>query len=690
MTIEIDAPDGSIAEFPDGTPDAVIKSAMQKAFGAPKPQVGAVEDSLRTIPGHLLQGVAGIPGAIGDIPDFLGGVADTLTGHTVGRVENYLTKGTAEAKPREQMRAEYLASRQMIAEQTGIPTLPEPGEVINTQKIMGALQPVTGDLYQPQTTAGKYTGAIASMAPAALVGGGGVLQRAGQAVIPGVASEAAGQATEGTEFEPWARALAAITAGGGVAMTARSGVPERMATQAMGALDDAALAQAGRLMFEARRMGVDLTWPEAVQQITNSGTRLGDLQRVVENSSGGGPIMREFYADRPQQVAGAAQQQFQQIAPQPMVPERLGPRVQQAAEGVINDTRGQINQQTRPLYRAAEQQQIPANSPILQDPAYQQAVQQIRANPVIGPQVAHLPDNSVGMIDAAQKIMRSRADALEVPGPGLNPYEASLTRESRRQVTNEARNQSPEYDAAVQFQRQARDQYLNPLEQGPTGKLAGTADVGNQTRALFPNKPQAQSEAGVSRAMRGIGRTDPQAAENLVRQHLETNFNEATQRIQSGQNPFGGAKFSAIVAGNRQQRRNLFAAIRSLPNGDVMWRGFNRFLDIMEATGKRPAPNSMTEFNAQYRKELEQGGLTGETATILATPQKAMTFISDRYKQFRLGRGTEQLARLFTQGNLRDFQRLLRVGPNSPQAVGIMVRLIGQANAAANPPAPAN
>jgi hypothetical protein len=33
--IEIEAPDGSVVEFPDGTPDATIESVMQAEFGAP-------------------------------------------------------------------------------------------------------------------------------------------------------------------------------------------------------------------------------------------------------------------------------------------------------------------------------------------------------------------------------------------------------------------------------------------------------------------------------------------------------------------------------------------------------------------------------------------------------------------------------------------------------------------------------
>ncbi len=40
MTIEIQAPDGSVVEFPDGTPDAEMAQAMQKTFGGPSAPAG--------------------------------------------------------------------------------------------------------------------------------------------------------------------------------------------------------------------------------------------------------------------------------------------------------------------------------------------------------------------------------------------------------------------------------------------------------------------------------------------------------------------------------------------------------------------------------------------------------------------------------------------------------------------------
>ncbi len=56
MPIEVELPDGSIAEFPDGTPDAAIKGALSKFSAAPAaPQS---ERSWSSVPGE----------AIGNIP----------------------------------------------------------------------------------------------------------------------------------------------------------------------------------------------------------------------------------------------------------------------------------------------------------------------------------------------------------------------------------------------------------------------------------------------------------------------------------------------------------------------------------------------------------------------------------------------------------------------------------------------
>lgn len=555
-------------------------------------------------------------------------------------------------------------------------------------------QPQSFLMREPQNTPERYADTVGQFVGSSWIGPGSLTMKGVSGVTGGLASEAAGQAFEGTSLEGPARFAGGLTGilGAHAASGARgSHVPRQIVGRAMEGMDEAVLNRADFLRQVAAQQGVDLTWTEAIQQASNSGTRLSDLQRVVDFSEHGGAQMRQFYANRPQQVEAAGREQFDQIAPQPMIPERLGPRVQQAAQTEIGAVNRAINDATRPMYQAAEPQLVPMhngrtgqalpNAAILRNPAYLEAVRYIRNDPVLGPQFSHLRDDSVGMIDGAQKIMRSQAEGLSVPGQGMDPYKGSLISQSRENVTGAARQTSSEYAQAVQEQAYLRDRYLNPLQEGPTGKMAATTDVGAQTRGLFPSAPQAQSEAGVARAVRGIRRTDPDAAEGIVRQHLETVFNEATQKLQSGPNAAGGAKFASVITGNSQQRKNLFAAIRALPNGDVMWRGFNRFLNIMEATGQRPAPNSMTTFNAMYQKELERGGIGGELAAAVSSPQKALSFVRDGYARFRLGKNTAQLARLFTQGNVEEFRTILRSGPATPRALIAMVRLLAQIGA---------
>src|SRR5215204_5747883 len=77
--------------------------------------------------------------------------------------------------------------------------LPDGGAIVSAvESLFG------GKLPTPETTVGKYAGTVLENVP------GAGRQLISQALIPGLASEAAGQATEGTMFEPFARLLASI------------------------------------------------------------------------------------------------------------------------------------------------------------------------------------------------------------------------------------------------------------------------------------------------------------------------------------------------------------------------------------------------------------------------------------------------------------------------------------------------
>lgn len=112
---------------------------------------------------------------------------------------------------------------EFLMRQAGLPTRSEAmtaqgldaGNPLSAQSLQDAMSILSGGAtdYQGQTTAGKYAGTVAEFIPgAAAFGGANPSNLAMYGAIPGVASEAAGQATEGTGFEPYARIAAALAA----------------------------------------------------------------------------------------------------------------------------------------------------------------------------------------------------------------------------------------------------------------------------------------------------------------------------------------------------------------------------------------------------------------------------------------------------------------------------------------------
>jgi hypothetical protein len=99
------------------------------------------------------------------------------------------------------------------AKRMGLLTPNAPGSPLSGGSIQGAMGSLTGGAseYRGKSTPAQYAGTVGEFLPGAAAFGGvnpGNILRYG--VAPGLASEAAGQATEGTSLEPWARAGAAI------------------------------------------------------------------------------------------------------------------------------------------------------------------------------------------------------------------------------------------------------------------------------------------------------------------------------------------------------------------------------------------------------------------------------------------------------------------------------------------------
>lgn len=212
--IEVEAPDGSIIEFPDGTEDGTIDRVMRENF-APGTAPAQGSFSIPSFPGNQTQQPqqGGIGHTLGDMAKAAGaGLARGAAGladlpQTMLNLGASAGSGTAEmlglASPEEAKAAQALVS--------GL----GPARTGQTESAQELLAGATGGAseFRGDTTAGQYAGTIGEFIPSAVMMGGNTPANALRyGAVPGAASEAAGQMTEGTSIEPWARAGAAITA----------------------------------------------------------------------------------------------------------------------------------------------------------------------------------------------------------------------------------------------------------------------------------------------------------------------------------------------------------------------------------------------------------------------------------------------------------------------------------------------
>lgn len=653
--------------------DPIVRAAPSKSGGgmpwdndpivkAAEPKTGVVEDVAKSAGSGLVRGVTGLAGIVGDAAGGLGRFSDWAA-----------SKITGEPMPER---------RNVVAEAIG-------SDSINRAIDRATGAPVTS--YKPQTVAGEYARTIGEFAPGAIAPGGVAAKVVGGVLAPAVASETLGQTARkiSPQLEAPARLVGALSGAGAAAVLSRPQSAGTAAARHMSNVADGDVLAAGRLMEEAASRGVPITWPEAIAQTTGNAASLTSLQRVVEGSERGGEVMRGFMSQRPAQMQAAGRAAMDDLAPVVSQPGTIGPQASRAAQGVIDEGTATINRATRPLYQAAEAQTIAPTdfARISKIPAFKQELAALRADPIMGPQFAQFGDDSVAVIDAIQKRVKDLADAAK--GNQEN-FRASIIGGQRGDIVSAADAAAPTYAAARQQQARFRERYLQPIIDGPIGKIAAN-DTTTETaiQALFPRKPLPGSSGEVGDAMGALARKNPAVAERLVRAHAESVFDDAMRGNIAGPNEFGGAKFSSAIVGNSEQAASLEAAVRALPGGDVRWDGFRKFLDIAEATGQRQRVGSQTAFNKEFMDNLSKGGLVADAIPVIKSGGTALpAMIRERYAQYQLGKNTEQLARLITDPKaLPVFRQLAKEATGSARAQAATLRLLAlaqQGNAASS------
>lgn len=194
------APSAPPAQPSGFNPDAFLNAgnaspAATKPATA-KPDDGSVAgDVLKSTGIGAVEGTLGLAGLPGDIR--------TLASKGTDAVASYFGVSPERTQEFKNTFEQYLRStHNPLSALSSAPT---------SDQITKAVESKTGEFYKPKTTAGQYGRTAGQFLPAVIGGPQSLATKLGTRVLaPAVASETAGQLTQGTALEPYARVAAAV------------------------------------------------------------------------------------------------------------------------------------------------------------------------------------------------------------------------------------------------------------------------------------------------------------------------------------------------------------------------------------------------------------------------------------------------------------------------------------------------
>lgn len=686
--------DGTILNFPDGTsPDVIARvakeqTAAKKAAAAPAEQPSMLTD----IPASFGSGVVRGAAETAMLPI----TATRMTGE-MQDAASYGVVQAMDALANQLFGSERMpedAQQKLKAAMTGNRDMLDKGQ----DAIRGVMD---DNLYAPKTTPGEYAdmvgqftvpGGLPTRAARALPT---AARRAGEyaadltrgAVIPGVVSEAAGQATEGTSFEAPARIAGALVGNVGAAAGRAAGAPENVLRRAAGPADAIDWERAVALQNNSR--GVALTGPEAIAQAQGGASALPNLQRVVEGSVEGRAATAPFFSARPGQVDTAVDDVLNLISPQSNNPSLLGPRASQAATDAIGDVEAARTAAVRPTYAAADLDNVPVagvqailddiaavtaadttgvlsgplndlRNRLIAQPA--QAGQPATRTPVMGPNgqvtrytqtpavdpVPARPATDIENLDRTRKYFRDRMDLPQIGQDAITKEQNAAVTAQLTRLDDLMTQHSGNYAAGKQQYADITRDVVDPVALGPLGKVAAANETATAGNAILPQNPMTGSGDETIDAVRRLVAQDPETTTGLIRQNLGDRYAKAATDTQEGANEFVGAKFHKDVAGNRPRRETLDAVMSALPDQRAAL-SMPELLDVLQATGRRKPIGSATEFNRALNADLGTGSPMGRALNLLKSGGASfLTNAGDVGNRMLLRNSLGNLADLFT------------------------------------------
>lgn len=641
--MDVRLPDGTIVK---NVPEGMTQTALMARIQGSKP--GMAEDVAKAVPSAAVRGVTNLAGMPADLWEMLSGGIASAAGQFMS------PEGAAQLKD-------------IAKPELSLPT---------SQRIRETIKPVTGELYQPQTRAGKIVGGTVEGAS-----GGGVFGKAqaGLGALGGISAELAG-AFSGDN--PWAKAIAGFV--GPMAYQARAGlrsVPGNMLRESMGDVDPIAFDKARQMMEQSRRLGIDLMAPEAMPP-----SSLQQLASDVIGSKEGGRVMNRFLANRPGQVKQAAGGLLDDVAPHQATPDVTMAAARKAATGAIKSKEQFRSASVKPYYDAAKNDPIPAQEidNLIQNleagRKFAGAANQGAIDDIIA-QLRGTEQNAAAMDDTFRSF-RTSADAPAINATTEQRRAASLYGGARDQLDDTLRTNSKNIREGRDTYRQITEDIIEPLTAGPVGRVAGKQgfDPANP-ESLNPisaigNEKLARPES-IRELYTHLNKQDPKAFPGMARTYLENTFDQAAQRVQAGENRMVGANFAKAVIGTPQQEANFLETMRGVArasgkNPDEVARGAKNLMEILQATGKVPGAGSPTGGRIASNEMASRNSWAAGMEMVSTAPAAP---IAKRIREWSMGANYKRIAEVLTAPDSID--QLIKIGKYKPTTTTSMAFAAG-------------
>jgi len=353
-------------------------------------------------------------------------------------------------------------------------------------------------------------------------------------------------------------------------------------------------------------------------------------------------------------------------------------KLQGGAQGAIEFAKGERRAVAAPLYKEVFPKRIPpshfssiANSNRLIAKAINGAerddVTRFYIDKYKKETGAEISSNSVGFLDAVKQSLDGKAARAKVAGD--NKAYAAYS-ESAAQLRTAI-------DKAVPGYEKARAGYagesgaVDALTDGEVGLAAkkNPTQLASVPRTLFETGPKAVASNRAAFVKAG----KEQEWNDGLRAYLTESFDKASKEYISG-NANPGARFRATVFGTGKQK----AAMQSAMSPD-QWAGFNRLMDVLEASGSVPQGGSRTAFAAQGIENMErQSGNAAVEAAL--NPIGIPGRLQKAYKSIMMDRNADKLAQIITSpDSLAKLKKLKGFDPKDIRAMGVAAQVMEDA-----------